>query len=227
MFALLTASLGQQGSGGRQLRSNIERFIFVSGFTPAESRENLRKMLQIFQAFRRQKRVRFHYTSASCGEKTEGREVNPYGLVSRSGVWYLVGHCHNANDMRIFRVDHIARLTILENSIFKVPEGFSMAKKYGPLWGIWTSPTPVEKIRIQVSAAIATNFETIRYHSSQEVLKNQDGSLEIRFTLGGAQEMAPWLLGFGSNVKVLEPAWLRDEMVETAKHMLQQYDSAE
>ena len=225
IFALLTASLGQQGASSAQLRLNIERFIFVSGFTPAETRENLRKMLQLFQAFRRQKRVRFHYTSASCGEKTPGREANPYGLVSRNGVWYMVGHCHNANEVRIFRIDHISRLTILENSSYKVPADYSLAKKYGPLWGIWTSPTPVEKIRLKVSESIASNFETIRYHSSQAVQKNIDGSLNVSFTVGGAQEMVPWLLGFGANVKVLEPAWLRYELMENAKQLLQQYES--
>ena len=224
MLALLTASLGQQGGGASQLRRNLERFIFVSGFTPAESRENLRTMLQLFQAFRRQNRVRFHYTSASCGEKTKGREVNPYGLVSRNGVWYMVGYCLDAKDMRIFRIDHIARLTILENSNYKVPEEFSLIKKYGSLWGIWTSPSPIETVRLQVHADIASNFETIRYHSSQEVQKNPDGSLEVRFTVGGAREMVPWLLGLGRNIKVFEPAWLREELVKSAKEMLCQYE---
>ena len=223
-FALLTASLGQQGKSGGQLRHNIESFIFVSGFTPAESRENLRKMLQLFQGFRRQKRVRFQYTSAASGEKTTGREVNPYGLISRNGTWYLVGHCHAANSVRIFRIDHIERLTIVENSMYTVPADYSLEKKYGPLWGIWTSPTATENIRLQVSAAIASNFETVRYHSSQKVQKNDDGSLEVRFTVGGAQEMVSWLMGFGPNVKVLEPAWLRVEVVENAKRLLQEYE---
>ena len=226
VFALLTASLGQQGKNGEKLRHSIESFIFVSGFTPAESRENLRKMLQLFQAFRRQKRVRFQYTSATSGEKTAGREVNPYGLISRNGTWYLVGHCHFANSVRIFRIDHIQRLAIVENSTYTVPGDYSLVKKYGPLWGIWTSPTATENIQLHVSACIASNFETVRYHSSQKVQKNDDGSLEVRFTLGGAREMVSWLMGFGPNVKVVEPTWLREEVVENAKRLLQQYEQA-
>lgn len=223
LFALLTASLGQQGAGSRQLRRNIENFIFVSGFTPAESRQNLQKMLLLFQAYRRQKRVKFHYTSASCGERTPAREVEPYGLVSRNGTWYLPGHCHQANDLRIFRVDHISRLTIVENSIYRIPTDFSLAKKYGSVWGIWTSPSPTETVRLWVSAAIASNFETIRYHPSQTVAPQPDGSLAVCFTVGGVGEMVPWLLGFGGNVKVLEPEWLKAELMENARNLLQQY----
>lgn len=227
MFDLLAVSLGKQGASGGQLRSNIDQFIFVSGFTPAKSRQNLHNMLQIFQAFRRQKRVRFQYTSASTGEKSDTREVNSYGLISRHGVWYLIGHCHSANAMRIFRIDHIERLGIVENSTYKIPADFSLEKMYGPLWGIWTEaakPPIREQVRLHVSASIASHFDTIRYHSSQVVLKNTDGSLEVKFAVGGVQEMVPWLMGWGAHVKVLEPVWLRNEVVTNAKKLLQQYE---
>ena len=227
LFDLLASNLGYKDSGGGQLRNNIEQFVFVSGFTPAESRNNLQSMVRIFQAFRKKKRVRFQYTSASTGEKTAAREVDPYGLISRHGVWYLVGHCHNQNSVRIFRIDHIARLTIVENSTYKVPADYSLVRKYGSLWGIWTEsekPPGTELVRLHVAAPIASHFDTVRYHSSQTVRKNSDGSLEVCFNVGGAREMVPWLMGWAEHVKVLEPAWLRDEVVESAKRLLQQYE---
>ena len=226
LFDLVASNLGQHGASGDQLRSNIEKFIFVSGFTPAESRQNLQKMVQIFQAYRRKKRVRFHYTGASTGEKSV-REVYAYGMVSRHGVWYLVGHCLSANSVRIFRIDHIARLTIMENSTYTVPADYSHAKKYGSLWGIWTEsekPPGTERVLLHVSAPIASHFDTVRYHTSQTVQKNPDGSMEVCFNVGGAQEMVPWLMGWGEHVKVLEPAWLRNEVVGCAKRLLQQYE---
>ena len=226
MFELLAASIGKQSNDGGRMRDDIERFVFVSGFSPTESRQNLQRMLQIFQAFRRQKKVRFQYTSASTGEKSAMREVSSYGLVSRHGVWYLVGHCHSANAMRIFRIDHIARITIVENSIYTIPTGYSLSRTYGALWGIWTEsekPAVTERVELHVAAAISSHFDTIRYHASQEVRKNTDGSLKAVFTVGGAREMLPWLLGWGACVKVLEPEWLRDEVVNSAKKLLEQY----
>ena len=227
MFEILAAGIGQQAGGGGQLRSEIERFVFVSGFSPAESRQNLQKMLLIFQAFRRQKRVSFQYTSANTGEKSACREVNTYGLVSRHGVWYLIGHCLTANAVRIFRVDHMARISTVENSIYTLPADYSLSKAFSCLWGIWIEsdkPSKLEVVRLHVAASIASHFDSIRYHASQEVQKKPDGSLTVIFTVGGAQEMVPWLLGWGAHVKVLEPEWLRNEVVESARKILQGYE---
>lgn len=87
-------------------------------------------------------------------------------------------------------------------------------------WGIWTESEKrlgTELVRLQVAAPISSHFGTVRYHLSQKVRNNPDGSLEVDFNVGGAHEMVPWLMGWAEHVKVLEPAWLRDELVESAK----------
>jgi predicted DNA-binding transcriptional regulator YafY len=40
-------------------------------------------------------------------EQTE-REFDPYGLVYRSGRWYIVGWCHLRRGLRSFRLDRVA-----------------------------------------------------------------------------------------------------------------------
>lgn len=42
------------------------------------------------------------------------REVEPSGLVGIEGSWYLVGHCRLRLDTRVFRVDRIRRLRVLD-----------------------------------------------------------------------------------------------------------------
>ncbi len=49
-------------------------------------------------------RVWMRYRSSS-GE-TE-RDVDPYGVMNREGLWYFVGHCHLRNGLRLFRVDRV------------------------------------------------------------------------------------------------------------------------
>ena len=227
LLVMLAADRNKKDDSVAQLRANIERYVYVSGFTPAESRKNLQKMLLIFQALCRKKKIRFRYTSASTGEKTGSREVAAYGLVSRHGVWYLVGLCHEVNAVRIFRVDHIDAPVLLESSTYDIPAGYSLADKFGSLWGIWTEsekPPATEKVKLHVAAPVASHFDTIRYHASQSVHKNSDGSLEVEFTAGGVREMLPWLMGWGEHVKVLQPDWLREELIIKAKRMLTQYE---
>ncbi len=51
------------------------------------------------------------------------REIDPYAVVERSGLWNVVGYCHLREDVRIFRVDRVARVTLLE-ATFAPPEPF-------------------------------------------------------------------------------------------------------
>jgi predicted DNA-binding transcriptional regulator YafY len=55
-----------------------------------------------------------HYQS-SHQEPTE-RDFDPYGLVWRSGRWYVVGHCHLRKDLRSFRLDRVVSVAALPAS---------------------------------------------------------------------------------------------------------------
>jgi len=51
-----------------------------------------------------------------------------------------------------------------------------------------------------------------RWHPSQKNKKLKDGSLELAFEVAGTKEIKTWIMGFGSLVKVLEPASLVKEI---------------
>ncbi|MET1078013.1 MAG: YafY family protein [Pseudomonas sp.] len=50
-------------------------------------------------------RVRLSYRSGQ--DALSEREVDPYGLVYRDGLWYLSGRCHLRNALRSFRLDRV------------------------------------------------------------------------------------------------------------------------
>ena len=51
------------------------------------------------------------------------RDFNPYGVVQYGGRWYTAGYCHLRQELRVFRVDRIGKVRLLEPS-FSPPEGF-------------------------------------------------------------------------------------------------------
>lgn len=67
---------------------------------------------QLRAAIAERRAVRLDYYSAARDERTE-RVVEPWGLWTHNGHWYLRGYCRNAAGERIFRVDRIAELTVL------------------------------------------------------------------------------------------------------------------
>jgi predicted DNA-binding transcriptional regulator YafY len=65
------------------------------------------------------RRVAMRYASGR-GEETE-RLVDPYGLVHVIGRWYAPGYCHLRADLRLFRLDRIRQLVLLEQSFQRPP----------------------------------------------------------------------------------------------------------
>ena len=59
------------------------------------------------------RRLRLRYQSAGRDEVTE-REVDPMRLVNLEAHWYLEGWCHRAEDVRLFRLDRIVGLEVLD-----------------------------------------------------------------------------------------------------------------
>ncbi len=49
---------------------------------------------------------RIHMKYRTSARETE-RDVDPYGVMNREGLWYFVGHCHLRDGLRLFRVDRI------------------------------------------------------------------------------------------------------------------------
>ncbi|WP_242527486.1 helix-turn-helix transcriptional regulator [Ktedonosporobacter rubrisoli] len=69
------------------------------------------------------RRVQLHYRSRQ-GEVT-ARGFDPYGVVSRNGIWYTLGYCHLRQGQRLFRLDRIVALEIA-NETFSLPENFDV-----------------------------------------------------------------------------------------------------
>ena len=64
-------------------------------------------------------RVWMRYSSAQ-DEETE-RRVDPYGLVHVVGRWYAPGYCHLRSDLRLFRLDRIRHVELLDESFARPP----------------------------------------------------------------------------------------------------------
>ncbi|HSK87540.1 MAG TPA: YafY family protein, partial [Anaerolineales bacterium] len=81
---------------------------------------------ELRKASREQCQISAVYQSAANAETTK-RKIDPYALVFRAGLWYLVGYCHLRAAPRTFRVDRIQKLSVLSQS-FQIPENFEIHK---------------------------------------------------------------------------------------------------
>ncbi|MGX5187784.1 helix-turn-helix transcriptional regulator [Streptomyces avermitilis] len=108
---------------GRRLESLLETADFTarprSGTAPEAG-----VLLDLAEAARHRRPVAISYTDRKG--RGSDRTVLPYGLVAHSGRWYLTGADPVGGEVRTFRLDRIAAMTVQSGS-FLVPAGFDPA----------------------------------------------------------------------------------------------------
>ena len=71
---------------------------------------------------------------------------------------------------------------------------------------------------------VAHNVAEVRWHRTQRVTWNEDGSIDFRASVDGLTEIRWWILGYGDQAEVLAPQELRDELRRHAEAMHALYD---
>ncbi len=144
------------------------------------------------------------------------RELEPFGLLARSGWWYLVGNDRSVNAMRTFRVDRISSdVVLLEGETFERPADFDVRTSF---------PADLKELpdSIDVGGDIAkvlidaTDVNTVlgQYGPDSLVERHSDRSATFAIPCANVQAFEHWLLGFLDRAEVLEPAKLRQHVVE-------------
>ncbi|MEI7616802.1 MAG: transcriptional regulator [Actinomycetota bacterium] len=167
----------------------------------------------IYEATIAKKKISLKYYSMGA-KKLGKRIVDPYALKFNFGIWYLIGFCHQRNEVRTFRIDRVRKIEILEEN-FKVPDSFDLDEYFKESWGIIRGQKT--KVILKFAKDTADFIAECIWHPSQKLTKNTDGSLIAQFEVGGLSEIKIWILGFGENVEVLEPPELRQELKEAAE----------
>jgi proteasome accessory factor B len=71
--------------------------------------------------------------------------------------------------------------------------------------------------------AVARYAQEATWHPSQKLVKQKDGSVLASFQLNSIEEIKRWLLTFGRQVVVQEPAQLREALRIEAREILKHY----
>jgi proteasome accessory factor B len=152
--------------------------------------------------------VRFRYRTAR-GEDAE-RHVDPYGLLWRGGHWYLVGRDRGRGEVRAFRLSRIASAVEDAGEGSPPPQGFRAADHVqGGPWGLGE---PARHAVVALSPDVAW-WAAAGVPGAERVRTRRDGWVEVRVPLTSPDQLAPWVLQFGPDARVLRPASLREEVV--------------
>lgn len=190
----------------RALDTDISAILESEGFAVrqyarvkanAETLEKLREALLSF------KKVRFLYPVA---EKVVDIILNPYGVII-SDKYYLVGFNDYVNDLRLYLIDKIKDLEVLEEYFDKDDE-FSLSEYCANSFGIYQE-APISVV-LEFDKSAAEDVLNYHFHPTQKIKKLESGNIQVKFTSGGTHAICQELFKWGCNVKMIKPAKLKE-----------------
>ncbi|MBA1336535.1 MAG: Transcriptional regulator, DeoR family [Firmicutes bacterium] len=165
-------------------------------------------------------KVWLRYYSASS-DKINERYVDPYHLRYHQGAWYLIGYCNLREAIRIFALDRILDLKNTKESFIFLND-FVLEDYLSSALGIETGKE-AQEVGIRFDRHQVRWIRERRWHHTQKIESQHDGSIILRMTVSGLGEVKRWVLGFGGHAEVLYPEKLRKQLMEEAERMLNTY----
>ncbi len=160
-------------------------------------------------------RIRLHYLARESGKKSR-QLVAPYGFLYGHRP-YLVAYNFGTDGYRLFSLANIEKAEDTGKSFNRDPK-FDLAAYAANSFGAFQEK-PVDVVwRFKPEAA--EEAQHFLFHPSQKTSKRKDGSLIVRFRVGGLLEMCWHLFIWGDGVEVVEPKKLRDMMKEELQRAL-------
>ena len=189
------------------LRTRVQAVeeTLVFDFTPSSAVPNNEVVVTLCAASQQGRRVEMCYRNWNSSEETR-RTVDPYGLVFRSGFWYMVGYCHLRADLRTFRLDRIVSTEMNEESFTRPPDFDCLAHLLQSL--------PRTPNTWYVDVRLETTLEHARrvVPPALAILEEDEGGVNFRCYVDNLDWIAYVLLGLGCPLVVRQPAELRDAL---------------
>ncbi|MGW1021388.1 helix-turn-helix transcriptional regulator, partial [Streptomyces niveus] len=154
------------------------------------------------------------------------RELAPYGLVLKAGVWYLCARVDTA--FRVYRIDRFTEVTLTRER-FERDESFDLAA----FWEERAAQFARSILRTEVVLRLSPDgLRRLPYltdrASAQEAVEaagppDEDGWTTLTLPVESADVAFAQLFGFGPELEVLEPAELRARFADSADRTARLY----
>ncbi|MBK5567421.1 WYL domain-containing protein [Ensifer sp. SSB1] len=158
----------------------------------------------VIEALRGPFRLRLRYGGLDAPE----RVIEPHGLLMGHRSYLVARQPGRDDTLRNFRMDRIHAAETMDESFAFAP-GFSLQDYAAQAFGVYQDPAQYGEVIWRFAPEAATRAAEFRFHSTQVLEHQDDGSLIVRFHAAGWLEMAWHLYQWGDKVEVLAPEGLR------------------
>lgn len=189
-------------NNARALETDIEAILESEGFavrqysrvkTDSKTMELLRNAMLSF------KKIQFNYDIDGTQRSIK---LNPYGIII-ADKYYLVGYNEYVQDLRLYKIDKISDLVILDE-YFEKDDKFSLSEYCNNSFGIYQE-TPID-IALEFDKGVKADVLNYHFHPTQKVKELNNGNIQVKFTSGGTYAICQELFKWGTSVKIKKPS---------------------
>lgn len=206
------------------LGQHVQRAVDLYARMPVDERFT-RVFRTLTQAWAERRIVAIDYDLGAydASRGTRRTRVHPY-LIEPSALThalYLIAYDEERGARRTFKVERILDAALTPER-FEPLEDLAPSAEMARAWDV-IADQPLESVVVRFSAAVAKRVAETRWHPSQELDSQPDGSLIWRGRVAGTREVKVWILGWGAEAEVIEPAELRAEVAEEVRRWAERY----
>lgn len=146
------------------------------------------------------------------------RRLAPYHLACVDARWVLVARDLEKNAVQTYILARLSEPRVAAETIQR-PVKFDVASHLGTAFGVWIGRGEIV-VRLRLSADAAHHVRERHWHATQQLTERPAGEVDVSFKLSDLHDVTRWILGFGGDCRVLEPAELSDAVAAEARAML-------
>lgn len=176
----------------------------------------------IIEAMKEGKKLRIEYTDYEK-DSSSSLIIAPYCVKLFHQRWYVLGKLDAYRQPRLFCLDRIDELEILDSS-FRLPRSFDAMQFFDEHYGVVIDDEiPPQRIQLKVTLQQLRYFQSLPLHQSQRLMEENDRWAILEYHMAPTWDLAMELMKYYDKVEVLEPESLRNEVIDYAYCILEQY----
>lgn len=149
------------------------------------------------------------------------RIIEPYSLVAKASLWYLIGR--REGELRTYRISRFHEVRLMDTH-FRRYDGFDLPSYWREhVQEFLTNLSEVSFTLRFNSNLIHSNRWSMPGRSEVVQTADQDGWISVRFFVESLDLATMFVFGLGSDVIVVEPPELKTMIIQTAQKILENH----
>ncbi|MBZ0292888.1 MAG: WYL domain-containing protein, partial [Anaerolineae bacterium] len=185
-------------------------------FQPAEEVPHLRILQQAIW-----NDCRTHIVYQRGDGSIRERLIEPYGLVAKANIWYLVASI--GKEMRVYRVSRIETVEVLDECFLRPPD-FDLAAYWTEWCREFETTRPRYEVKLRISPELAQRLPGLWGIGMRQRIEEAPPEADGWRTIPAMFETQEWaaasILVLGDQAEVIEPAELKAEIIHLARQVL-------